>query len=149
MTQGKAHLNHSHSLDSYVESLRKANLRVTEPRLAIIQALLKKHGPFTVEEIQGNITQEACDLATIYRTLASLEKAALVKRCDFGDGSARYELKGQEDHHHHHVICKGCKKVEVLDDCELEAIDSFAQKRGFTEITHSLEFFGICPSCRR
>lgn len=135
-------------LDLLVEDLRKANLRVTEPRIAILEALLEKHGPFTVEEIHKRVTQKVCDLATIYRTLTSLEKTKLIKRCEFGDGTARYELSFREDHHHHHVICKICKRVDVLDDCELKEIDRFAKKIGFTEITHSLEFFGVCPSCK-
>jgi Fur family transcriptional regulator, ferric uptake regulator len=136
-------------LSQLKESLKKSKLRITEPRLAILQALLEKHGPFTVEEIHKRTPRKSCDLATIYRSLASLEKTGIIRRCEFGDGTARYELSEHENHHHHHVICKICKKIEVLDDCELQEIDRFARKRGFTEVTHSLEFFGICPNCRK
>jgi Fur family ferric uptake transcriptional regulator len=141
------HLDHV-SLERLIENLRKSQLRVTEPRIAILQALLEKHGPFTVEEIHRRVTKKACDLATIYRTLGSLEKTGIIKRCEFGDGTARFELSERADHHHHHVICRICKKIEVLDDCGLQEIDRFAKKRGFIEITHSLEFFGICPHCQ-
>lgn len=147
MTSKKTSLNNYNHLNRLIESLRKSSLRVTEPRIAIFKAFSERHGPFTVEEIHKHVTKKTCDLATIYRTLASLEKTGLIKRCEFGDRIARYELSEHEDHHHH-VICKLCKKVEVLDDCELKEIDSFAKKRGFIEITHTLEFFGICPDCR-
>jgi Fur family ferric uptake transcriptional regulator len=150
MSGKKSDLHSSSHLNELIQNLRESGLRVTEPRIAILRALLEKHGPFTVEEIHIHVTKKVCDLATIYRTLGSLEKTGLIKRCEFGDGSARYELAGHENHHHHHhVICKKCRKVEVLDDCELEEIDSFAKKRGFTDISHSLEFFGICPNCKK
>ena len=136
-------------LDQLIEGLRKAHLRVTEPRIAILEVLLHEHGPFTVEAIHNQVTQHVCDLATIYRSLSSLEKAGLLRRCEFGDGTARYELSFKESHHHHHLICRVCKKVEVLDDCELQELDQFARKRGFVDITHSLEFFGKCPNCTR
>lgn len=130
--------------------MKKANLRVTDSRKALLEALMGRHGPFTVEEIHSKFIKKSCDLATIYRSLASLEKAGMIRRCEFGDGTARFELSESENHHHHHhVICKKCRRVVVLDDCELEEIDRIAQKRGFTEISHSLEFFGICPDCQR
>lgn len=132
-----------------IEGLKKSRLKVTEARLSVLRALLGNHGPFSAEDLHHLLTQKSCDLATIYRTLTSLEKAGLINRCEFGDGTARYELLHGASHHHHHVICRGCKKVEVLDDCELEDIDQFATKRGFKNVTHSLEFFGVCPSCAK
>jgi Fur family ferric uptake transcriptional regulator len=135
-------------LHDLLEGLRRSQLRVTEPRIAILRALMDGHGPFTIEEIHLRVTKKICDLATIYRSTTSLEKVGLIRRCEFGDGTARFELAHRADHHHHHVICKICRKVEVLDDCELQEMDRFAKKRGFTEISHSLEFFGICPSCK-
>jgi Fur family ferric uptake transcriptional regulator len=138
----------SHDFEHVVHLLKRARLRITEPRVALIQMLLKNHGPFTAEELYKQMTQNVCDLATIYRTLGSLEKAGMLKRCEFGDGSARYELFERNDHHHHHLICRSCKAISVLDDCELEEIDQIPKKRGFKEISHSLEFFGICPKCQ-
>lgn len=141
--------SHSHLLEDLIEEMRKAHLRVTEPRIAILQALIRKHGPFTAEEIHEQVTKKVCDLATIYRSLASLEKAAIIKRCEFGDGTARYEFFESQKHHHHHVICKSCRKIEVLEDCELDDIDRFAKKIGFSDVSHSLEFFGICADCSK
>jgi Fur family ferric uptake transcriptional regulator len=128
--------------------LQKAHLRVTDSRVAVLEALLGQHGPFTVEEIHSRLVKKICDLATVYRSLGSLEKAGMIRRCEFGDGTARYELSESESHHHHHhVICRKCKKIVVLDGCELADIDRIAQNRGFQDITHSLEFFGICAQC--
>ena len=147
MAEKKRHSQDAH-LKHLIEELRRYQLRVTEARIAILQVLVEKHGPFTVEEIYKQITKKTCDLATIYRSLSSLEKTGLIRRCEFGDGTARYELSEHENHHHHHLICRYCKKFEVLDDCELQEIDRVAKKRGYEEISHSLEFFGICPACQ-
>ena len=133
----------------FVLQLRKVRLKVTEARVGVLEGLAQGHGPFSAEEIHQTLAEGTCDLATIYRTLASLEKAGLVSRCEFGDGTARYELAhGASRHHHHHVICRQCKKVEVLDDCELQDLNQFAIRRGFTDVTHSLEFFGVCRTCQ-
>ena len=147
------HLNDNPTLEvklTYQLSLMKqAGLRITAPRRAIVQALLVSHGPFTAEELHKIITKKVCDLVTIYRCLASLEKAGLIKRCEFGDGTTRYELQETQSHHHHHVICRICKKIEVLNDCELQDIERFASNRGYTGVSHKLEFFGICSDCKK
>lgn len=135
-------------LGQLLQKLRKSRLRITEPRIAILEVLVEKHGPYTAEEIYQSFTRKVCDLATIYRCLASMEKAGVIGRCEFGDGATRYELATHQDHHHH-LVCKNCKKIEVLDDCELQEINRIAEKRGFVEVAHSLEFFGICPSCTK
>lgn len=132
-----------------VENLKQSGLKVTEARISVLKALSKGHGPYSAEDLHQKMDEAACDLATIYRTLISLEKAGLINRCEFGDGTARYELVHGASHHHHHVICRKCKKVEVLDDCELQDLNQFAIRKGFREVTHSLEFFGVCPECNR
>ena len=138
-----------HDLEDLILRLKKNNLKLTPPRKLILEILSKNHGPFSAEDIQKKFTKKNCDLVTVYRTLTSLEEAKIVQRCEFGDGIARYELSDSEESHHHHLICKECKKVEVIDTCELEnSINSFAQKKGFTNITHQLEFFGTCLDCQ-
>ena len=142
----KKHHPHQRNFESVFADLKKSGLKLTEPRKAILQALVENHGPYSAEEIHKLFTKKVCDQVTVYRCLTSLEKAGMIKRCEFGDGTARYEFFKKE--HHHHVICKECKKIEVLDDCELQEIDRFARKKGFTDVSHSLEFFGICSDCK-
>lgn len=127
--------------------MRDKGLKITHPRRSILSTLLEMHGPFTVEEIHKKITKRVCDQATVYRSLALLTEAGIVRRCEFGDGSARYELEGVHGHHHH-LVCNQCRRVDVIDDTEVEEIDRFARRRGYTDVTHLLEFFGTCPQCR-
>lgn len=129
------------------ETLRSHKLKATKPRLAILMTLMKEHGPFTAKEIQKRVRSVGCDLVTIYRSVTQLEEAGIIRRCEFGDGNARYEYS-RADHHHHHIICKNCRKVEVIEDCHLDEIDKYGKKLGYTNVSHSLEFFGLCPHCQ-
>ncbi len=130
--------------------LRAAKLKVTRPRTAILDLLAAKHGPFTSEEIHAAVTRTpgiACDLVTIYRCLAKFEDLGLINRCDFGDGAVRYELR-HKDHHHHHIICRSCRRVEPLPNCPVESETIRLPKLAFKDVTHRLEFFGLCPDCQ-
>jgi Fur family transcriptional regulator, ferric uptake regulator len=128
--------------------LRSHQHRVTGPRRDILVLLAADHGPFTIEQVYKRLKKAACDRVTLYRNLATLEKLGLVRRCDFGDGSYRYELNREGDHHHH-IICRVCAKVETINLCVAEALERTAKQMGYTNVTHSMELFGICPKCRK
>lgn len=131
--------------------LRRQSRKITTPRQAILQTLREHPHPLTSKEILSDMPGGRCDLATIYRTLHLLEKMEIVKRFDFGDGAARFELVGEGDHdHHHHLVCTRCTAVVEIEECSLEKIESrLAAANGFTNVTHKLEFFGVCSRCRR
>ena len=78
-----------------------------------------------------------------------LEEMGMVKRFDFGDGAARFELVGEnDDGHHHHLVCTKCSEVVEIEECFPEKIEKrIAAQNGFKAVTHKLEFFGICPDC--
>ena len=85
---------------------------------------------------------------TTYRTLTSLEEAGLARRCDFGDSCYRYEYNAGE-HHHHHIVCRRCRKVETVDLCVADVLERVAKQRGYSDISHTLEVFGVCSECAR
>ena len=130
-----------------VSRLKATKLKVTQPRIALLEALMEDHGPFTVEELRAKIPSRTCDMVTLYRSLPALEKAGIVRRCDFGDGPVRYEYQSEDGHHHHHVICRKCRKVQALDLCLIEGIEKHLRKLGYRDIAHSLEFFALCSQC--
>lgn len=131
------------------DRLRAESRKLTGPRRAIIAALEEQSHPLTIREIHACIGTE-CDLVTIYRSMHLLEKMRLVQRFDFGDAIARYELVRHEDHeHHHHLICTDCSKVVEIEECFPEELERrIATGNGFSQITHKLEFFGVCPACQ-
>jgi Fur family ferric uptake transcriptional regulator len=140
---------HKIKLENLYSQLRKNDLKITSPRKLVLEALLKDHGPFSAEELLTKLKKK-CDLASVYRTLTSLEEVHIIRRCEFGDKISRYELINlNNDHHHHHLICNKCKTIEVINTCRLEkSIKSTIKKSGFKNVSHILEFFGTCPSCQ-
>jgi Fur family ferric uptake transcriptional regulator len=130
--------------------LRDQSCKITGPRAAILEILRQHPHPLTNKEIFAALPKNQCDLATIYRSMHLLEKMGMVKRFDFGDGAARFELVGEgDDGHHHHLVCTRCAEVVEIDECFPDEIEKrIAAANGFKAVTHKLEFFGICPDCQ-
>lgn len=144
---------HSHGeaeerLEEAYEILRAGGQRVTGPRKAILAILATEHGPFSAEEVHQRLTEGECDLVTVYRSLTAMEELNVVRRCDFGDGTYRYEFN-LADHHHHHIICRTCRSVKVIDICVADALERMARQMGYSNVTHMLEIFGTCPECQQ
>jgi len=131
-----------------LQTLRENGGRVTGPRRAILELLATEHGPFTAEDVHGRMKVGECDLVTVYRSLTAMEALNLLRRCDFGDGSYRYEFN-TGDHHHHHIICRACHGVKTLEMCVADGLERMARQMGYGNVTHTLEIFGVCPKCRK
>src|SRR5262245_15513393 len=116
-TEGHHHCSHKAAVDAE-EKLRAHSRKITGPRQAILDTLRSHPHPLTNKEIFSNLPKGNCDLATIYRSIHLLEEMGLVKRFDFGDGVARYELVHDgEDGHHHHLICTRCSEIVEIEEC--------------------------------
>jgi len=138
---------HDAEMASALERLRDAGQRVTGARRSILRMLIDEHGPFAAEEVHRRLPEGECDLVTVYRTLTAMEELGLARRCDFGDGTYRYEFN-HTGHHHHHVVCRVCRKVQVIDVCVVDALERIARQMGYADVTHTLELFGVCPECQ-
>lgn len=130
-----------------LEALRTGGLKLTRTRKALLELLLHEHGPFSIEEIQQRLTV-ACDIVTIYRNMMAFETQGLVTSCDFGDGLARYEWAHGGEAHHHHIICQNCRRVEELELCMVAELEKLVASRGYAQVTHRLEFYGLCRDCQ-
>ncbi len=130
--------------------LRERERRITGPRQAVLEILRQHSHPLTNKEIFAALPKGLCDLVTVYRSVHLLEELGMVKRFDFGDGVARFELVGEgDDGHHHHLVCVRCSRVVEIEECFPARIeDEIAARNGFKAITHTLEFFGVCPRCQ-
>lgn len=131
------------------DQLRRGSRKITGPRQAILEVLRRHQHPLTNREIHSSLGKEECDLATVYRNLKTLEEMRMVVRVDFGDGTARFELAGGDsEDHHHHLVCTGCARVVELTECLPAQLEQqIAVRYGFTQVTHRLEFFGLCGRC--
>lgn len=126
--------------------LNSRSQRITAPRLEILGILKSNHHPLTISEIHGKIKNRKIDVATVYRTISLFAELGIVYEIDFKDEFKRYELI-YDRHHHHHIVCRKCKRVENVEACVLNELEKLLNKKGYTDISHSLEFFGLCEKC--
>ncbi|MGD9597848.1 MAG: ferric iron uptake transcriptional regulator [Steroidobacteraceae bacterium] len=133
------------------KDLRKAGLKVTLPRLKILEILETaevRHQ--SAEAIYKRLIElnEDIGLATVYRVLTQFEAAGLVVRHHFENGMAVFELN--EGAHHDHIVCIDCGRVEEFVDSDIEKRQVAAAGRlGFEIRDHSLILYGHCrrPDC--
>ena len=144
------HAPRSAAMPELAERLRRRSRKVTEPRRAILEILRRHRHPLSIKEVFAELGKKDCDLATVYRSMHLLEEMGMVKRFDFGDGGARFELLEEgDDGHHHHSVCLECSTVVEIEECfPTELQERIAHANGFKRVTHRLEFFGVCPRCQ-
>ena len=126
--------------------LRKAGLKVTLPRLKILEILERSNTRhLSAEDIYRTLLEsnEDIGLATVYRVLTQFEAAGLVTRHHFEDGMAVFEFN--EGAHHDHIVCLDCGRVEEFIDGGIEERQTaVASDRGFEISEHSLIIYGRC-----
>lgn len=90
--------------------LRESGLRVTRPRLAVIDALRAMGGHHTADEVHAHLVKRNVMLprTSVYNALAALAGAGVVLRADVGPGAVVYEVA---DAWHHHFVCRRCGRV--------------------------------------
>jgi Fur family ferric uptake transcriptional regulator len=131
--------------------LKNAGLKVTLPRLKILQILENaKDHHMSAEDIYRLLIESGDDigLATVYRVLTQFEEAGLVVRHHFESGQSVFEVDSGE--HHDHLVCVKCNSVEEFVDEVIEARQREIAKRAGYQITdHSLNIYGICADCQK
>ncbi len=133
------------------QDLRDAGLKVTLPRVKILEILEKlsdddRH--LTAEQVYKILLSEdeEIGLATVYRVLTQFEAAGLVTRHHFEGGNSVFELnKGS---HHDHIVCIKCGRVDEFADEMIEQRQrAIAKKLGYDLTDHSLYLYGVCAKC--
>ncbi|MFL2840630.1 MAG: ferric iron uptake transcriptional regulator [Pseudohongiellaceae bacterium] len=132
------------------QELRNAGLKVTLPRVKILQILeATESRHMSAEDVYKALrdADEDVGLATVYRVLTQFEAAGLVMRHHFEGGHSVFEMMTEE--HHDHIVCTKCGKVEEFYD---EIIESQQQKqaesKGYTISDHSHHIYGLCEDCK-
>ena len=132
------------------EDLRRAGLKNTKRRAAVLEILEKQTQPVAAEQIffELNRFELPTSLSTVYRELDSLIDNGLVVKVKMNESSkALFEYNRMV--HKHYLMCLGCKKMIALDDCPLEAYEKELEHQTHFVITdHKLNLYGYCPECR-
>jgi len=125
------------------QELRRAGLKVTLPRVKILQILEnndQRH--MSAEDVYRALIEGGDDvgIATVYRVLTQFESAGLVIRHNFDTGPAVYEVDSGE--HHDHMVCTDTGKVIEFHNDEIEALQKkIADQYGYRIVGHSLVLY--------
>ncbi len=127
------------------QELRKVGLKVTLPRVKILQILDTSSGEgrhMSAEDVYKTLLDQGEDvgLATVYRVLTQFETAGLVERHNFEGGHSVFELA--KDEHHDHMVCTESGEVIEFHDEDIERLQQeVAERHGFELVDHSLVLY--------
>lgn len=132
-----------------VALLRRAGLRVTAVRLALLEEL-SSHPHADVDELAaavegrlGSVSKQA-----LYDALRALGTAGLVRRIEPAGSPSRFELRVGDNHHH--VVCRSCGMAADVD-CALGSAPCLdpSQTHGYVLDEAEVTFWGLCPQCQQ
>jgi Fur family ferric uptake transcriptional regulator len=123
-------------------------MRPTRQRRAVVGCLDRFDDFRSAQEIHALLRDggERVGLATVYRTLQALADNGEVDLLRSEEGEALYRRCSGS--HHHHLVCRTCgRTVEVEGPAVERWADAVAQEHGFSDVSHTLELFGLCADC--
>jgi Fur family ferric uptake transcriptional regulator len=130
------------------ELLRTHGLRVTRPRLAVLD-VLTQGGHLEVDEITRQARNRIDSVSTqgVYDVLGALSRVGLARRIEPAGSPARYEARVGDNHHH--IVCRSCGAIEDVDcvrgerPCLVPGLG-----HGFEIDEAEVTFWGLCPDCQ-
>lgn len=130
--------------------LRASGLRVTRPRIAVLQAV-RRHPHTDTESVFSTVRSSLPEVSrqAVYDVLAALTAAGLVRRIQPSGSVARYECRVGDNHHH--VVCRSCGTIGDVDCAVGEApclnADGSSIPEGFEFDEAEVIYWGYCPDC--
>ncbi|MCK0174182.1 MULTISPECIES: Fur family transcriptional regulator [Mycobacteriaceae] len=135
----------------YADQLRAADLRVTRPRVAVLEAV-HAHPHADTDTIFGAVRTALPEVSrqAVYDVLHALTGARLLRRIQPSGSVARYESRVGDNHHH--VVCRGCGVIADIDCAVGEApclipSDPNGSLEGFVLDEAEVIYWGLCPDC--
>jgi Fe2+ or Zn2+ uptake regulation protein len=131
------------------EHLRRAGLRVTAPRVAVLRVLTESHDHPRVDQVIARVRETGVAISTqaAYDVCDALHRAALARRIEPAGSPARFEARVGDNHHH--LVCRSCgTTVDV--DCATGHAPCLApgDDAGFAVDEAEVTFWGFCPDCQ-
>ena len=140
----------SKDLTAIYDHLKQSGLKLTRPRRLVAEKLVDAHKHVSADDLIDMLRRDRTPVskATVYRTLAVLQKSGLFDGHDFGQGRKVYEpMVGRA--HHDHLYCIHCGAVIEFEEDRIERLqDEVVRRHRFTPVYHSHKIFGYCHDCR-
>ena len=139
-------------LERFAQFLQSRGKRITAQRRLIVQQVFSHHDHFDADELmahlQTQIAGRKLSRPTVYRTLAELVEASLLRKMDLGGRGVIEHDYGYPRHDHLH--CEICNQLFEFQSDALERLrDTVAQKHHFQVLGHRMFITGICANCRK
>ena len=137
------------SEERILRQLSQAGHRITQPRRAVVRALLEDEGPSSAAKVHERARSHcpSIGLVTIYRTLDLLSEEGFVRRIHSQNGCHGYAPTHRG--HWHHIVCRRCGAAVEFEGCDLVPfLDRLSDETGYTIEEHLLELVGLCASCQ-
>ncbi|AMU75352.1 Ferric uptake regulation protein FurA [Mycobacteroides abscessus subsp. massiliense] len=133
--------------DEYAALLRTADLRVTRPRVAVLEAV-EANPHADTETVFGVVRTGLPEVSrqAVYDVLAALTSAGLIRKIQPSGSVARYESRVGDNHHH--VVCRSCGAIADVD-CAVGAAPCLTPSdyNGFILEEAEVIYWGLCPDC--
>jgi Fe2+ or Zn2+ uptake regulation protein len=130
------------------DSLRAAALRVTQPRVVLLDAVRDHPHADTeslIEAVRGKLPEVSHQ--AVYDSLRALTSAGLIRRIQPAGLVGRYEARIGDNHHH--VVCRSCGEIADVDCAVGEApCLTASQSNGFEIDEAEVIYWGVCPRCK-
>ena len=130
--------------------LHDQKLKFTPERAMMLDAVLRKEGLFEPEQLVDDLKKlgHRVSRATVYRTLAHLQDAGILKQVFFDNKQSYYEvIAGRQTHDY--LICVTTGKVIEFNSDKLRKLrDEICQEHGFEPLSHRFQIFGVSPEAR-
>ncbi|GAB4167980.1 MAG: Fur family transcriptional regulator [Calditrichia bacterium] len=135
-------------IDDFIKKSKEKGYNVTFQRVAIYKILLQHRDHPSAEQIYNEIKQEhpTISLATVYKTLDTLNELGLIHKVNPLYDTARYET---QMHAHHHLICLRCHDIVDISTDELGELDIPENFHNFDILNYQIQISGICSRCRQ
>lgn len=134
----------------FAQFLQQRGDRITQTRRIVLDHALQREDHFLADELAAELAEGANRVSrgTVYRTLALLVQAGLVRQLRDGDMHVHYEAHFGRDEHEH-MICTSCGAfLEFSDPALARRIAAACQQHNFTARNHRVTVFGQCSRCR-
>jgi Fur family ferric uptake transcriptional regulator len=138
--------------DKLESFIRRKGLRRTGQRDRIVAEVFSKDEHFTAEELFERVRRSDAHAsrATVYRTLALLVEADLLRQIDLGDDHATYDPNFVDKPSHNHLVCIDCGKVVEFEDPHIDILsDCVTRRLGFTAVRQSVKIEATCEQLRK
>ena len=135
--------------DQLVAEIRRAGLRATASRVAVLDMLHRAHRPVSHAEVVEQLKAFTWDRSTLYRNLTDLCEAGLLRRSEVGDHTWRFEVSCEHGHANHvaHFLCRDCGYIACLPEIIVSPKGSGALPMSLTQGDVEVQVLGKCDTC--